>query len=144
MNILKTLEAFKGTFTNWVAKAYAALYKEEPKIEAVADTVLKYAIPALLILIGMEAGQPAATEVGVIANEAVKDLHAVSALIYDFGPNPTVAGMVAGIQNNLAGLLTAGHITNAGSVAGVNKVVNSLGALVAALPAVQLAASAAA
>jgi hypothetical protein len=134
MSILKTLESFPHTFTAWVAKGYAKLYADEPKIEAVADTTLKYAIPALQIIVGAEAGQPAAAEVGAVANEAVADLHAASGLIADFGATPTATSIVAGVQANLSGLLTAGHITNTTSVANVNKVVNTLGALVAVMP----------
>jgi hypothetical protein len=135
MNILDKLKNAEHTFTAWVAKEYAKLYAEEPKIEAIADTVFKYAIPAVQIIVGAEAGQPAAAIVGAVATEAQADLHAASALIMDFGPTPTATSIVAGVQSNLNALLTDGHITNATSVANVTKVVNTLGALVSALPA---------
>lgn len=142
--MLDKLKSFAHTFTSWVAKEYAKLYAAEPKIEAVADAVFKYAIPALQILVAAEAGAPAAAIVGQVASEAQASLHAASALIYDFGATPTAASMVAGVQNNLQNLLTAGHITNSGSVAIANKVVSSLGALVTALPAATQATVAAA
>lgn len=133
MSFLDSVKSFEHTFTNWVAKEYAMLYKAEPKILQIADSVFKYAIPALDIIVAAEAGQPAAAMVNQIASEAQSALHAASGLVYDFGANPTTASVVAGVQGNLGALLSAGHITNANSVANVNKVVGSLGALAAAL-----------
>lgn len=134
MSFLDGLKNFAHTFTSWVANEYHKLYGDVPKIEQVADSVFKYAIPAVQILVGLEAGQPAATLVGQVAAEAQSSMHAASALIYDFGPQPSVTGIVKGVQDNLSNLLNAGHITNAQSVDTATKIVNSLGALVAALP----------
>lgn len=134
MSILNTLGNFAHTFTAWVAKEYAKLYNAEPEINAVADSVFKYAIPAIQILVGMEAGQPAAALVGQVAKEAQSSLHAASALIYDFGPQPSVTGIIKGVQDNLSGLLKAGHVMNQQSVDTANKIVNSLGGLVSVLP----------
>lgn len=133
MSFKDKLVGFEHTFTAWFAKEYTKLRNEEPKIEEIADTVVKYAIPAVQIIVGLEAGQPAAQAVGAIANEAVRDLHAASALVYDFGATPTAASVVSSVKDNLSTLLTDGHITNSTNVANVNKVVSSLGALVVAL-----------
>lgn len=133
MSIIEKLKAFPKTFTAWVAKEYARLYAAEPKIDAIASTVFKYAIPAIQIIVGAEAGAPAAAAVGAVAAEAQADLHAASSLIYDFGPTPTATSIVAGVSANLTGLLTAGHITSTASVANVQKVVGTLDALVAAI-----------
>jgi len=143
MSFLDKFKNFAHTFTAWVAKEYTKLYAVEPTINAVADSVFKYAIPAIQILVGMEAGAPAATAVGAIAAEAQSSLHAASALIYDFGPSPTITGIVKGVQDNLGALLTAGHITNPASVDATNKIVNSLGALVSALPTAPVSPAAA-
>lgn len=135
MSFLDTLKNFAHTFTSWVANEYAKLYGAMPAINQVADSVFKYAIPAIQILVGMEAGQPAAALVGSVAADAQSSLHAASALMYDFGPHPSVTGIVQGVQSNLNSLLTAGHIKNQNSIDTATKIVNSLGALVAALPA---------
>lgn len=134
MSFFSTLKNYAHTFTAWVAKEYTKLYAAEPTIAAVADSVFKYTIPALQILVGMEAGAPAANVVGTIAAEAQSSLHAASALIYDFGPSPTVTSIVKGVQDNIGTLLTAGHVTNPASVDAANKIVNSLAALVSTLP----------
>jgi hypothetical protein len=135
VNLFEKLKGYEHTFTAWVAKQYAKLYAEEPKIEKVADTVLPYAIKATQLIVAAEVGGPAAAEIGEVADEAVRDLHVAGALIHDFGPNPTAASTIAGVVDNLYGLLTAGHVKNAASVSSVQKIVNTLGALTAALPA---------
>lgn len=118
-----------SSFTTWVKSEWTKVFNEAPKIEVLADTVLKYAVPALSIIVGAEAGAPAGALVASVGAEAQKDLSAVSGLIYDFGATPTAASIVSGVQSNLQGLLTAGHISNANSVANVTKVVSTLGDL---------------
>jgi hypothetical protein len=118
-----------SSFTSWLKTEWTKMFNAAPSVIHVADTVLKYAVPAISIIVGAEAGAPAAAIVASVGAEAQKDLLAVSGLIYDFGANPTTAGMVTGVQNHLSALLSAGHISNAGSVANVTKVVNALGDL---------------
>ena len=120
-----------SSFTSWCKTEWTKIFNAAPKIELLADTVLKYAVPAISIIVGAEAGAPAGAMVAQIGAEAQKDLTAVSGLIYDFGATPTAAAMVSGVQSNLNDLLSAGHITNANSVANVTKVVNTLGDLAA-------------
>lgn len=134
MSFFSGIASAEHTFAGWADKMWHVFFVEEPKIEHVADTILKYAIPAISIIVGAEAGAPAGAMVSAIGKEAQKDLIAASGLIYDFGATPTAASVINSVQNNITGLLTAGHITNETSVANVNKVVNTLGALVAALP----------
>lgn len=139
MSIFSKIASAEHTFAAWVENEWTKLFNAAPEIERIADTVLKYAVPAISIIVGAEAGAPAGAAVSAIGAEAQKDLIAASGLIYDFGATPTAASVISGVQNNLAGLLTAGHVTNTTSVANVTKVVNTLGALVAALPSAKTA-----
>lgn len=122
-----------GNFKVWLESEWTKVFNEAPKIEQTVDTVLKYAVPAISIIVGAEAGAPAGNLVAAIGAEAQKDLLAVSGLVTDFGATPTASSIVSGVQANLNGLLTAGHITNTTSVSNVTKVVNTLGALATSL-----------
>lgn len=142
MSLFSRIANAEHTFATWAEKELAKLSADAPAIEEVAATVLKWAIPAISIIVGAEAGPAAGAIVSDIGAEAQRDLTAVGGLIYDFGATPTAASAVASVQKNLAALLTAGHITNPVSGANVTKVVNSLGALVSALaPAPPVAGS---
>ena len=121
------------SFAAWAEKELAKIEAAAPTIERVAGTVLTYAGPALQTVVAAEAGAPAAAVVGKVIQQAQSDLTAASGLIYDFGATPSVASIVSGVQSNLGTLLTAGHVTNANSVATVTKVVNELGTLAAAM-----------
>lgn len=122
-----------GNFKAWAESEWTKIFNAAPKIEQIADTVLKYAVPAISIIVGAEAGAPAGAVVASVGAEAQKDLLAASGLINDFGATPTAASIVTGVQSSLSDLLTAGHITNATSVGNVTKVVSTLGALATAL-----------
>lgn len=136
MSIFSKIIAAEHTFAAWAEKELEKLYSVTPKVEAVAAAVLKYAGPALQLVVTAEAGSAAGSLVGAVISEAQTDLIAASSLIYDFGANPTATSIINAVLKNLAALLTAGHITNAGSVSTVTKVLSSLGALAAALPVV--------
>lgn len=131
MSILTALH----TFGAWAEKELAALVGKAPAIEAVAASILKYAGPALQTVVTVEAGGPAGVLVGKVIADAQAGLTAASGLIYDFGASPSIASVVASVQNNLGSLLSAGHISNANSVATVTKVVAELGSLASALTA---------
>lgn len=135
MSIFSSIVNAEHTFAAWAEKELALLYKDAPKIEAVADTVLKYAGSALQIIVTAEAGNAAGAVVGSVVSQAQSDLTVASGLISDFGATPTAASLVSSVQSNLSGLLTASHITNSTSVSNVTKVVSSLGALATALTA---------
>lgn len=129
MSLFSNIANAEHTFAGWVAAQYAKFYKAEPKIEQIADTVFEYVIPGLQIILAAEGGPAAAAVVNSIATEAQKTLLVVSALIHDFGPNPTASSMLTAVQANLTNLLTAGHITNPTSVAKLQKVVNTVGVI---------------
>jgi len=133
MSFFSKLESAAHTFAAWAEERLEKLYGEAPKIEQIAGSILTYAGPALQTVVTVEAGAPAGAIVGKVIKQAQSDLVAASGLIYDFGATPTTASIVAGVQSNLDGLLSAAHVTNANSVSTVKKVSAELGALVSAL-----------
>lgn len=133
MSIFTDIEKAEHTFAAWAEKELEKVYSEAPKIEQIADAVLKYAGPALQIVATAEGGSAAGQVVGSVISDAQTSLVAASGLIADAGPTPTAASIVSSVQTNLSSLLTAGHVSNPTSVALTTKVVNSLGALSTAL-----------
>lgn len=131
MSFLSTIH----TFGAWAEKELEALVGKAPAVEQVAASVLKYAGPALQTVVTAEAGAPAGILVGKVIADAQAGLTAASGLIYDFGATPSVASVLASVQNNLSALLSAGHITNSNSVTTVTKVVSEVGSLASALTA---------
>jgi hypothetical protein len=127
------LSALKG-FGGWVAKEWTKVFNAAPTIEAVADTVFKYVVPALQIILAAVAPEDAAI-VAPIITEVQKDVSVVSGLIFDFGANPTAASMVAAIETDLTDLLTAGHIKDTALTAKLQLVINTVGSLATALKA---------
>lgn len=117
----------------WLEKQLAALVKAAPKIEHVVDAGLAYIGPVLeLSLTTIGEGEAAAKVVDVV-REAQGALNAASALVTDFGPSPTAASIFNSVEANLKALLTAGHVTNAQSVAAVQKAVDEIGLIGAAV-----------
>lgn len=133
MSFFGEIAAVEHTFIGWAEKEWAVIYKGAPQLERVASAFLKYAGPALAIVATAEGGSVAGALVNKVIGDAQAGLLATSSLIYDFGPNPTIAGSVLAVQNNLAALLAAGHISNPTNVATVTGVVKQLGALATAL-----------
>jgi len=128
MSILDKLKGFGG----WVAKEWAKVYSAAPKIEQVADTVFKYVVPALQIILTSLAPEDAAV-VGPIFAEIQKDVSVASGIIFDFGATPTAGSLVSAIEKDLTDLLAAGHIKDQALVAKVQLVVNTVGSLASAL-----------
>lgn len=135
MSIFSSIAKAEHTVTAWIEKEFVIIYGKAPELASIADAVLKYAGPALQLIVTMEAGSAAGAVVGAVLAEAQRDLTVASALVYDFGPNPHAATIISGVKDNLGGLLTAGHISNAAAVSNVNKVVNGLDVLATAMAA---------
>ena len=129
MSFLTKLHSFGA----WAEKELALIVGKAPAVESVAASVLKYAGPALQIVVSAEAGAPAGALVGKVLADAQAGLAAASGLIYDFGASPTAGSVVASVQANLSNLLSAGHIVNPNSVATVTKVTDELSSLVTVL-----------
>ena len=133
MSIFRGIANVEHTFAGWAEKEMAKLFKDAPKIEQVADAILTYVGPALQTVVTLEAGATAGAIVGKVIQEAQTDVTAASGVIYDFGAMPSVNSILNGVKDNLAALLSAGHVTNPTSVANVKQVVNELDVLVSAL-----------
>lgn len=139
MSLFSSIASAEHTFAAWAEKEWTAIYKEAPKVESVLAATLKYAGPALQVVVTAEAGGPAGAVVGKVIADAQAGLVAASGLVYDFGATPTVGGVLSSVTSNLSGLLAAGHITNANSVATVNRVVSEINTAAAVIPAVAAA-----
>lgn len=144
LSVFTKIAAAEHSTVAWLEKELALIEGEAPTIEKVIDTGLTYIGPVLQIALDAIDDPAAASLVGTVVTKAQADLKVVSALVTDFGPTPTAASMFASVQANLGGLLTAGQVTNAQSVAAVNKAVNEVGVLGAAVStaAAQLKAAA--
>lgn len=135
MSIFTTIANAEHTFAAWCEKEWTALYNEAPKLEQVADTVLKYAAGALQIAAVVESGNPEIAIISKVLTTATTGITAASGLIADFGATPTASGILSSVSSDLSGLLSAAHVTNAKSVAAVTKVVNEINTVAAAVAA---------
>jgi hypothetical protein len=129
MSIFSSISNAAHTFVNWFEKEITAVKKAAPSIEKSADAAFKYASA----VVGIVATQvPSGSEAEKILDEILADIKVASAVVFDAGAHANVGGLIQTIVDNLGDLLKAGHITNAGSVATVTKVINTLAALVSA------------
>jgi hypothetical protein len=131
--IVAKIEGAEKTFVGWIVKEYAALYEKEPAIEQVVDTTIDYVEPALVIVLDATGGAAIAPEVASVITEAQSDLKVVSALIYDFGPTPQAASIIAGVKTELQALQAAGHIKDAATQAKFTLIVNAVATLATAI-----------
>lgn len=132
-SLLAKIEGAEKSTAAWIEKELAEVEGKAPTIERVIDATLGYVGPALQLGLDALGDAPAAVAVGVVVAKAQSDLAAASALVTDFGPNPTAASMFASVQTNLGALLTAGQITNKTTVATVTKAVTEVGVLASAV-----------
>lgn len=139
MSLFTNIANAEHSFAAWAEKEWTVVFKEAPKVESLLAAVLKYAGPALQVVVTAEAGGPAGTVVGKALADAQAGLVAASALVYDFGATPSVSGVLGSVTSNLSSLLSAGHITDAKSVAAVTRVVNEINTVAAVIPAVAAA-----
>lgn len=128
---MSLLSGLKG-FGKWVAQEFTKVFNAAPKVEQIADTVLKYVAPAIQIVLGL-LDPPAAAVVGPIIAEIQSDIHVASGLIYDFGANPTATSILSGVVDKLNDILTAGHIKDTALVSKVQGIVTTISTLVESL-----------
>lgn len=133
MSLLSAIKSAEHSFAAFAEKAWAKIYGETPTIAKITSTVLKYVGPALQMVVSAEVGPAAGAEVGAVIKEAQEDLLAASSLIYDFGATPSLASIFSGVNTELSGLLTAGHIKGSVSIAIVNRVIKEIEVLAAAI-----------
>lgn len=133
MSIFANITKAEHTFAAWCEKEWAVVYAEAPKVEQVADTVLKYAVGALQIASVVEAKNPEIANINKVITTAQNGITAASGLIADFGATPTAASILSGVSSNLTGLLSAAKVVDPKSVSAVTKVVNEVDTVAAAL-----------
>lgn len=129
MSLFSKIAAAAKSTVLWLETQIVKLEKEVPTIERVVDAGLSYITPVLTIALTAVGDPAAAAIVSKVVAEAHNDLLAASALVTDFGPTPTAASIFNAVKENLAALLTAGHVTSATSVAAVSKAVSEIGLL---------------
>ncbi len=129
MNVFSAFKGYEKSFCAWAAKEWQRLYGEVPAVTDFVDTAAKYLIPAAQTLVDLTCGTAAGEIVAVVGADIVKGITAVSGLVHDIGPSPHVAQSVSVLQNDLGGILAAGHITDVKSVALATRIVGELGAL---------------
>lgn len=133
MSIFSSITNAAHTFVAWFEKEITAIQKVAPTLEQSAAAAFKYAS----VVIGIVVAQvPSGSEAEKILNEVLSDIKVASSVVYDAGAHPNVGGLIQTIVDNLSGLLAGSHISNAGTVSTVTKVVNTLSALVSAFLAV--------
>ncbi|HEY1502603.1 MAG TPA: hypothetical protein VGF88_23715 [Acidobacteriaceae bacterium] len=138
--IVADVEGVEHTVISWLAKQYAAFYKEEPSIETVVDQTVSYVELGLPVVLGVTGGAALVPEIESVLDEVVSDMKVVSAVVYDFGPSPNAANILASVQSNLQGLETAGHVKDPVQVAKLGLIIKAVGSL-AAIIAKAVAAS---
>jgi hypothetical protein len=141
MNIFEKMDSALHTFGAWAEKELGALHNAAPALEQTAATILKYAGAALQTVVTAEAGGAAGALVGKVVADVQAGLTAAAGFIYDYGATPTAASLTGSVVSNLSGLLAAGKVTNATSVATITSVVTNLNNLTTALTAAEPAAS---
>lgn len=133
MSIFSAIANAAHTFVSWFEKEVTAFEKAAPSLEKSADVAFKYAS----VVLGIVQAQVApGSEAAKILGEIVSDIKVASAVVYDAGAHPNVGGLIQTIVDNLNALLSASHISNAGLVSTITKVVNTLAALVSAFSAI--------
>ncbi len=133
MSIFSNIANAAHTFVAWFEKEVTAFEKAAPSLEKSADAAFKY---ASLVLGIVQAQVAPGSEAAKILGEIMSDIKVASAVVFDAGAHPNVAGLVQTIVDNLNALLTASHISNAGLVSTITKVIGTLAALVSAFSSV--------
>jgi hypothetical protein len=132
MKLFDTLKNFEHTFTGWVAKAYVKFRNEEPALVAMGDRVYPYVKSATQIALSFEAPAVAAAA-GPILDEIHAKIDTAAALLYDFGPHPTVVNALQTASNDLASFEQTAGIKSDGAKTAISKALSSLQAFVAAV-----------
>jgi hypothetical protein len=133
MNIGSSIEAAAHTFLAWLHKEAAAVEAVLPTIETDIENGVSYSTKILKIVASkVEPGSPAAN----IISKSIQDLLTLSAVAYDAGAHPSLAGDFQAVVTNLSGLETATGIKNADTVATVGKVISTIASIASALLAI--------
>lgn len=133
MSIFTNISNAAHTFVAWFEAEITKLVNSAPTIEQTAAKGFQYAAAVLgIVLAQVTPGSEAAK----VLAEAISDIKTISSVVYDAGAHPTVGTLIQDVVGNLNALLSAGHISNAGLVNTITKVVSTLAALVSAFATV--------
>ena len=135
MSIFSAIANAEHTFAAWAEKELAKVLGAAPTFLQISSAVLTYAGPILQTVLSAVGQSAAATEVASVITQAQSDILVVRAVVLDAGPVPSAQALLASVQTNLAGLLSANHVTDPVSVALVNKLLKEFATLLAAFPA---------
>lgn len=134
---IKKLEAegaaFEHTVTSWVAKEFQAFHNAEPSLIAISDRVFPYAKSAIQIALGLAGQTVLSAEAGTLLDSIHAKIDTASALLYDFGANPTVQSAVTKIQNDIASVESVAGIKSTAAQAALAKATAGLAALLTAI-----------
>ena len=133
MSFWSEVKGIEHTVVSWLVKEYAAFYNKEPEIDSIVDSTVQYVEIGLPIVLGVTGGAALEPAVEGVLNEVVSDMKVVSATVYDFGPSPSAASILASVQANLSSLETAGHIKDPAKLAKLDLIVKAVGALAAVI-----------
>jgi hypothetical protein len=140
MSIFSTIDKDLHTFGAWAERELRKLETEAPKLERIADAILKYCGPALQAVVTAEAGAPAGAVIGAVVADAQTSLLAANGLLTDIGPTPTIGNVIGAVSDNLSGLLSAAQVKDPKSIKIVENVVHDLSTLSTAVSAATSAA----
>jgi hypothetical protein len=119
------------TWAEKVGSFFKKLFKEVPKVEHVALSVLNYAAPAITVILGL-VDPPAAALITPILNTVKMDMATVGAVFQDgtpvAGSKPAqiVESALNSIKTNLAGILELAEVKNSAKVTQIEMEVNGL------------------
>jgi hypothetical protein len=129
MNFLKRVESFFGR-----------LFGHAPSVLQKLSSAVSFAGPVIVLVAQETAGPEYGDEVANIVGEVKTGLATASAVIassHSGTPAPSViqaiAGVISGVNENLNGLLAAGHIKNADTKAKVTAIVGEFAAVLSEL-----------
>lgn len=129
MSIFSAIGNAEHTAIAWIEKEWAKFQKAAPTIEHLTEEGINYATAGLKVVLAQL--DPASKEAEVILG-SIKKLTNLSAVVFDFGAHPTLAGEFQVVVNDLGAILSLGGIKNANLVGGITKAVSTIAALVSA------------
>lgn len=118
------------TFFSKVWAELKKLFKAEPKIEQVVQSIVTYAAPLVETIVGLAAGGPAEALVTRIIDTVKSDLATVSVVVQDgtvaagSTAEASIIAALTSIDNNLGELLAAAEVKNSTNVTKITAAVN--------------------
>jgi hypothetical protein len=124
---------FEHTVVSWCAKEYQVFRKEEPTIIALADRAFPYVKSAVQIALTLEGQAGLSAAAGPLLDSIHAKADTAAALLYDFGPNPTVSSAITTLQGDISQFASVAGIKSPGATDALNKAVNGVAALSTAI-----------